>query len=130
MSDRGHGLPADVTAVVQPPDRPRAERLAELAAATDAPWVLIAAAGQTYDLDHVADLAVARRWTTADVIGVGTDGDRVDGPPAHRYVRRVAPHGALVRRELVARHGWDDRDGAALQGRLAALGATFYAVRA
>jgi hypothetical protein len=126
----GPRLPADVTTVVQSVDRPRRERLAELATATSAPWVLIADAGHTYGLDHLADLAIARRWTSADVIGVGADTDRVDGPLAHRHVRRVAPHGVLLRRALVAEHGWDDRDGAPTQARLTALGATFYAVRA
>ncbi len=126
----GAPVPAGVTAVGQDAARPRSERLAELAATTSAPWVLIAGVGQTYGLDHLADLAVARRWTAADIIGVGTDTDRADGPLAHRHVRRVAPDGALVRRALVAEHGWDDRDGGATQGRLAALGATFYAVRA
>jgi hypothetical protein len=86
--------------------------------------VLIADPDRDLGLDDLADLAVARRWTTADVIGA------VAGAvPAHRYVHRVAPGGALVRRELVAARGWDDVD-ASSQGRLAALGATFYAARA
>jgi hypothetical protein len=118
--DVGH---PGATTVVQSPDLPRAERLAGLAAGTDAPWVLIADAGRELGLDDLADLAVARRWTTADVIGTATGGAGV-----HRYVGRVAPGGALVRRELVAAHGWDDTD-ASLQGRLRALGATFYAAR-
>ncbi|MBW3606280.1 MAG: methyltransferase domain-containing protein [Actinobacteria bacterium] len=126
----GVATPDDVTAVVQSAGRPRSERLAQLAATTDAPWVFVADAERTYGLDHLADLAVARRWTSADVIGAGADTDRLDGPLAHRHVRRVAPHGVLLRRDLVAEHGWDDRDGAAIQARLTALGATFYAVRA
>ena len=112
------------TTVVQSPELPRAERLAGLAAATDAPWVLIADPHHDLGLDDLADLAVARRWTSADVIGTATG-----GVGAHRYVGRVAPGGALVRRELVAAHGWDDTD-ASSQRRLAALGATFYAARA
>ncbi len=118
--------PAGVTVVEQTADGPRDRRLAELAAQTTAPWVLIAGPSADYRLDHVADLAVARRWTTADAIGTALAG--ADGPLTHRYVRRVRPHGALVRRELVAAHGWDDRDGAVTQARLAAVGATFYAV--
>ena len=114
----------DVTTVAQSPDRSRAERLAELAATTDAPWVLVADPDRDLGLDDLADLAVARRWTTADVIGTAAH-----AVPAHRYVDRVVPGGALVRRELVADHGWDDAD-AASQARLAALGATFYAARA
>ena len=122
-ADRDVGHPG-VTTVVQSPDLPRAERVAGLAAATDAPWVLIADAERDPGLDDLADLAVARRWTTADVIGTAAG-----GVGAHRYVARLAPGGALVRRELVAAHGWDDAD-ASSQGRLAALGATFYAARA
>jgi hypothetical protein len=121
-AERDEGHPG-ATTVVQSPDLPRAERLAGLAAGTDAPWVLIADTGRELGLDDLADLAVARRWTTPDVIGTATGGAGV-----HRYVGRVAPGGALVRRELVAAHGWHDTD-ASSQGRLRALGATFYAAR-
>jgi hypothetical protein len=118
----------DVTVVEQPADRPRVERLAELAAATEAPWVLIADGTHTYRLDHLADLAVARRWTHADIIGVELpDRDHHHGH-AHRYVSHVEPHGALVRRELVAEHGWDDRVAEHTQATLSALGATLYGV--
>jgi hypothetical protein len=118
------------TVIQQAAGRPRAERLAELARATDVPWVLIADAAHSYRLDHLADLAVARRWTHADIIGVEAhDRASVHAHPAvHRYVRRVEPHGALVRRELVAEHGWDDRDADRAQGPLEALGATLYSV--
>jgi 2-polyprenyl-3-methyl-5-hydroxy-6-metoxy-1,4-benzoquinol methylase len=125
------GVAAGVTVIAQPADRPRAQRLAHLAGHTDAPWVLVADAAHAYRLDHLADLAVARRWTHADVIGVVGDGAvRRDGASAaaHRYVSRVEPHGALVRRALVAEHGWDDRHAEQTQAALAALGATFYAV--
>ena len=114
----------DVTTVTQSPDAARADRFAQLAASTDAPWVLVADPEGDLDLDELADLAVARRWTPADVIGTAAG-----AVSAHRYVDRVAPGAALVRRELVAAHGWDDTD-ASSQGLLAALGATFYAGRA
>ena len=113
--------PHGVTVVEQSPDQSHAERFAQLAAATDTPWTLIADGQHTYRLDHLADLAVARRWTSADVIGTGP------GDMLHRYVERVVPHGALVRRAVMAEHGWDDRVADQTQSRLAALGATFYA---
>ena len=119
------------TVIAQQAGGPRSQRLAELAGHTDAPWVLIADGRHTYRLDHLADLAVARRWTSADVIGVAPGGDdSAHGADhaAHRYVSRVEPHGALVRRALVAEHGWDDRVPDQTQARLAALGATLYAV--
>jgi ubiquinone/menaquinone biosynthesis C-methylase UbiE len=120
----------DATVIPQRADRPRAQRLAELAGHTDAPWVLIADGQRTYRLDHLADLAVARRWTHADIIGVVPGDGHARGPvaAAHRYVDRLEPHGALVRRALVAEHGWDDRVGEQTQALLAALGATLYAV--
>ena len=114
------------TVVEQPAERSRGERLTELARATDAPWVLIADNTHSYRLDHLADVAVARRWTRADIIGVEScDGG---GARAHRYVSRVEPHGALVRRALVAEHGWDDRAAEQTQRTLSALGATLYSV--
>jgi hypothetical protein len=116
------------TVIAQPADRPRAERLAELAGSTDAPWVLIADATRSYRLDHLADLAVARRWTSADIIGVEARDGGAAHPATHRFVSRVEPHGALVRRDLVAEHGWDDHAVEPTQGVLAALGATLYSV--
>jgi ubiquinone/menaquinone biosynthesis C-methylase UbiE len=130
--------PAGVTVVQQSAERPRSERLAELARTTDAPWVFIADSTHSYPLDHLADVAVARRWTSADIIGLasrngrsheGPAGPRGDvHPGTHRYVGRVEPHGALVRRGLVAEHGWDDRVGEQTQRTLSALGATLYSV--
>jgi ubiquinone/menaquinone biosynthesis C-methylase UbiE/spore maturation protein CgeB len=119
-----------VTVIEQPADRSRVERFAELAAATEAPWVLIADGTHSYRLDHLADLAVARRWTHADIIGVDLPGGSHDHHHGHthRYVDRVEPHGALVRRELVAEHGWDDRSAEQTQAELSALGATLYGV--
>lgn len=126
----GAAVVPDATVVAQHGDHPRADRLAELARHTDAAWVLIASSAHTYHLDHLADLAVARRWTHADAIGVAADGDGGHGHGrAHRYVSRVQPHGVLVRRALVAEHGWDDRASEPTQPALAALGATLYAVR-
>jgi SAM-dependent methyltransferase/spore maturation protein CgeB len=145
QSERPHeliiGAPSDApvagaAVIKQAADRLRAQRLAELAGATEAPWVLIADDAHSYRLDHLADLAVARRWTHADIIGVtarheggaGADGHAHGPRYVHRYVDLVEPHGVLVRRTLVAEHGWDDRDPDQTQAALAALGATFYAV--
>lgn len=116
----GPTVPADVTCVEQSSDRSRTERMRELADATDAPWLLIADSRHTYGLEHLADLAVARRWASADVVGVGHT--------AHRYVDTVEPHGALVRRALVAAHGWDDRDATAGQDVLRGLGSSLYSI--
>jgi hypothetical protein len=112
------------TRVEQAPGQTDIERYRELAATAGTDWLLLVGAGTDISDDDLQDLIVALRYAKTDVVGVAADG------PGQQFVTSLAPSPVLVRRSIVAEHGWttDPEQAAAHQAKLVAHGHRMFAV--
>ena len=100
------------------------ERFRDLAERAGAEWLLVASGVPSIDVGEVEDLRATLNYAHASVVGRAGEA----GTP-HRYVTNVSPSPVLLRRDLVAEHGWslDQQRADAIQSGLVARGHRIYA---
>ena len=113
-----------VTRVAQATGATADERFRDLAERAGAEWLLVASGVSNLGVCDVEDLRATLNYAHASVVGRAGE----DGTP-HRYVTNVSPSPVLLRRDVVAEHGWslDQQRAEAIQSGLVARGHRIYA---